>query len=270
MRTEEIIMKKILSLALVAIMCLFALASCGQSDDKLIVGYTIYEPMNYLDESGKLVGFDTELAEAVAKKLDMEIEFQKIEWDNKYLELESGAVNCLWNGFTSNCADDDGVQRSEKVDFSYAYMNNEQCVVVKKDNLTTLNTEAALADKTGAAEKGSAGEGVAKGFLTDATKTYVGKDSQADTLTELKAGTVDFVVIDKTMAKAMVGQGDYTDLAIVEDIVIEAEVYSVGFKKGSELTAKVNEALKELAEDGTLMELAEKYGLENYVITNLK
>ncbi len=266
-------MKKILSLALVAILfitCAFTFASCAKDKDTLIVGYTIYEPMNYEDENGKLIGFDTELAEAVAKKLDMEIKFQKIEWDNKYLELDSGAVNCLWNGFTSNCADDDGVQRSAKVDFSYAYMNNEQCVVVKKANASTLNTAAALANKKGAAEKGSAGEGVAKGFITDTEKNYVGKDSQAATLTEVMAGTVDFVVIDKTMAKAMVGKGDYTDLTMVDAIEIEAEVYSVGFKKGSELTAKVNMALKELAEDGTMMALAEKYGLQNYVITDLK
>ncbi len=265
-------MKKILSLALAAIMCLTCLvtfASCGNKDDKLIIGYTIYEPMNYLDENGKLIGFDTELAEAVAKKLGMEVEFQKIEWDNKYLELESGAVNCLWNGFTSNCADKDGVQRSEKVDFSYAYMNNQQCVVVKKANLTTLNTAAALANKIGAAEKGSAGEGVAKDFLAN-ENTYVGKNSQADTLTELKAGTVDFVVIDRTMANSMVGKGDYSDLAIVDAIEIQPEFYSIGFKKGSELTEKVNQALKELAEDGTLLALAQKYGLENYVITDLK
>ena len=266
-------MKKILSLALIAILlisCVSSFASCASDDNKLIVGYTIYEPMNYLDENGKLIGFDTELAEAVAKKLDMEIEFQKIEWDNKYLELDSGAVNCLWNGFTSNCADDDGVQRSDKVDFSYAYMNNEQCVVVKKANASTLNTATALANKKGAAEKGSAGEGVAKKFVSDVEKNYIGKDSQAATLTELKAGTVDFVVIDKTMAKAMVGKGDYSDLTMVDTIEIESEVYSIGFKKGSDLTAKVNIALKELAEDGTMMALAEKYGLENYVITDLK
>jgi polar amino acid transport system substrate-binding protein len=78
---------------------------------------------------------------------------------------------------------------------------------------------------------------------------------------------VDFVVIDKTMAKSIIGKGDYADLVIAEDIEIEAEEYAVGFKKGSELTEKVNGAIKELAEDGALMELAEKYGLENYVIT---
>jgi len=265
-------MKKFLSLALIAVMCvtcLFSFGSCGQKEDKLIVGYTLYKPMNYQDENGKLIGFDTELAEAVAEKLGMEVEFQKIEWANKYMELEAGTINCIWNGFTSNCADDDGVQRSEKVDFSYAYMNNEQCVVVQTKDLATLNSVEALADKTAAAEKGSAGEGIAKDYVSD-EKNYLGKDSQAAAMMELIAGTVDFIVIDKTMAKSMVGSGSYADLSIVEDIEIEAEVYSIGFKKGSKLTEKVNGALKELAEDGTMMRLAEKYNLQNYVITDLK
>ena len=261
-------MKKVLALVLAIVMCSIGLFACGKKDDnKLIVGYTIYEPMNYLDADGNLVGFDTELAKAVAEKLGMEIEFQEIEWKNKYLELDSGKINCIWNGFTSNCADDDGIQRSDKVDFSYAYMNNEQCVVVKKDNLAALNTKEALADKKGAAEDGSAGEGVVKGFLND-EKNYVGKDAQTATLTDLMADKVDFVVIDKTMAKTIIGEGDYASLAIADGIEIEAELYSIGFKKGSELTAKVNEALKKLAEDGTMMELAKKYGLENYVIVD--
>jgi len=260
-------MKRILILALVALMCLTMFPACKKSDNKLVIGYTDYEPMNYTDENGKLVGFDTELAEAVAKELGMEIEFQLIEWKNKYLELDSGKINCIWNGFTSNCADDDGVQRSDKVDFSKPYMNNEQCVVVKTDNLAALNTKEALADKKGAAEDGSAGEGVVKGFLAD-EKNYVGKDSQMATLTDVMSGTVDFVVIDKTLAKTIIGNGDYASLAIAEGIVIESELYSIGFKKGSELTAKVNDALKKLAEDGTMMELAKKYGLENYVITD--
>ncbi len=264
-------MKKIICLALALLMCALPLVACSkQNDETLVVGYTIYEPMNYTDESGKLVGFDTELAEAVAAKLGMEIKFQEIEWKNKYLELDSGNINCIWNGFTSNCADDDGVQRGDKVDFSFAYMNNEQCVVVKKENAATLNTKEALADKIGAAEDGSAGEGVVKEFLADDTKNYVGKTSQMDTFTELKSNAVNFVVVDKTLAKTIVGQGDYADLTIVEDIKIESELYSIGFKKGSELTAKVNEALKELAADGTMMKLAEKYGLQNYVITDLK
>ena len=265
-------MKKIICLALALLMCALPLVACNKQEEEtttLIVGYTDYEPMNYTDENGKLVGFDTELAEAVAEKLDMEIKFQLIEWKNKYLELDSGNINCIWNGFTSNCADDDGVQRGDKVDFSYAYMNNEQCVVVKKANADALNSKAALADKIGTAEGGSAGEGVVKEFLAN-EKNYVDKTAQMDTFTEVMAGTADFAVVDKTLAKTVVGKGDYADLTIVDAIEIESELYSIGFKKGSDLTAKVNEALKELAADGTMTKLAEKYGLQNYVITDLK
>ena len=122
-------MKKILALILTLIMVMFCFTACDKEEtneepkEKLIVGYTDYAPMNYM-EDGKLVGFDTELAEAVAKKLGMDIEFVEINWGKKYIELESGNINCIWNGFTSNCADDDGVQRSDKVDFSLSYMNN--------------------------------------------------------------------------------------------------------------------------------------------------
>lgn len=259
--------KKILALTLALVLCLCAIVACSKKEDTLVIGYTLYEPMNYEDANGNLVGFDTELAKAVAEKLDMEVKFQLIDWPQKYSELSSGNISCIWNGFTSNCADDDGVQRSDKVDFSYAYMKNEQCVVVLKENAATLNTKEALAGKTGAAEDGSAGETVAKKFLGE-TGEYIGCSNQMATLTELMGKKVDFVVIDKTMAKTIIGKGNYASLTMVESIDIESEEYSIGFKKGSELTAKVNEALKELAADGTMMELAKKYGLENYVITD--
>ena len=265
-------MKKILALSMALILCLGALIACSKKEEekeKLVVGYTDYAPMNYTDENGKLVGFDTELAEAVAAKLDMDIEFQLIDWNQKYSELASGNISCIWNGFTANCADDDGVQRREKVDFSYSYMNNEQCVVVLKDDLDNYKTTADLADKKGAAEDGSAGEGVVKKFIAE-EENYIGCANQMGTLTELLGKTVDFVVIDKTMAKSIIGKGNYASLSMVEAIELESEEYSIGFKKGSELTAKVNEALKELAADGTMMKLAEKYDLENYVITDLK
>ena len=244
-------------------------ASCGkESGETLTIGYTLYAPMNYEDENGKLVGFDTELAEAVCEKLGMEPKFQLIDWGNKYMELNSGNIDCIWNGFTWNCADnDDGIERSQKVDFSVAYMNNEQCVVVKAANLAALNSNEALAGKKASAENSSAGEGQAKALATEAG-SYVGVTAQMDTLTELKSGNVDFVVIDKTMAKSIIGKGDYADLAIADGVTIKGEQYAIGFKKGSELTEKINGALKALAEDGTLMALAEKYDLANYVITD--
>ncbi len=257
-------MKKILALILALVMCACVFVGCGKKET-LVIGYTLYAPMNY-EENGELIGFDTEFAKAVCEKLGMEAEFQLIDWGNKYMELNSGNIDCIWNGFTFNCADDDGVQRTDKVDVSYAYMNNEQCVVVKASDLATLNTEEALAGKKVSAENGSAGEGVAKDFIGE-NGEYIGVTAQMNTLTELKSGNVDFVVIDKTMAKSIIGKGDYADLAIVESIEIEAEQYAIGFKKGSELTAKVNNAIEDLAEDGTLAALAEKYGLSNFVIT---
>lgn len=271
-------MKKILSLILAALMCAFVFTACskdkegGESDTsapakKLVIGYTLYEPMNYEDENGKLVGFDTEFAEAVCKKLGYEPVFQLIDWGNKYLELSSGAIDCIWNGFTANCADDDGIQRTDKVDISYYYMNNEQCVVVKTTDLDKYSTAESLAGKKVAAENGSAGEGVAKDLAGDSGE-FLGVTSQMNTLTELMSGAVDFVVIDKTMAKSIVGKGDYTSLSIASSIEIEAEKYAIGFSKGSELTAQVNSAIKELAADGTLASLAEKYGLSNYLITD--
>ena len=110
------------------------------------------------------------------------------------------------------------------------------------------------------------GIGVAKDFVTESGK-FTACTAQTATLTELMGNKVDFVVIDKTMAKTIVGNGNYADLAMVESIEIPSEEYSIGFKKGSELTAKVNGALETLAANGTMKTLAEKYGLENYVIT---
>ncbi|MBQ2862602.1 MAG: transporter substrate-binding domain-containing protein [Clostridia bacterium] len=110
-------MKRIFAVILCVMMLVPCLAGCGVAKEELVIGYTDYKPMNYIDENGKLVGFDTEFAEAVCKKLGYEPKFQIIEWNNKYMELAGGTVDCVWNGFTYNCADDDGVQRADKVDF---------------------------------------------------------------------------------------------------------------------------------------------------------
>lgn len=263
-------MKKILSIALAAIMLLTVVgmfASCG--DKKTItVGYTIYEPMNYEDENGKLVGFDTELAEKVFGSLGYKVIFKEIEWDNKYIDLASGTIDCVWNGFTANCADDDGVQRSEKVDFSYNYMENQQVVVVKKNS--GIATVADLNGKIGKAEAGSAGESYAKDtFATDEVGASISTVSkQTDALLEVNSGTADFAVLDVQLAKSYCGKGDYANLEIVEAISGETEFYAIGFKKGSELTAKVNEQLEALAKSGELMTLAEKYGVATTVITD--
>lgn len=281
-------MKKTLSVILAVLMalaCVCVLASCGGNTEEttaatedttaaaeettvdpansLVVGYTIYEPMNYLDENQELVGFDTELAKAVFEKLGYAVIFQEIEWSSKYTDLDSGTIDCIWNGFTANTADDDGVLRAEKVDFSYNYMENQQVVVVKAD--AGIAAAEDLSGKFGAAESGSAGETYAQSFEGTTVKGFI---KQTECLTEVMSGTADFAVVDAQLAKAYVGEGDYADLAVVEDLSSDVEFYAIGFKKGSDLTAKVNEQLEALAADGTIAALAEKYGVSNTVITD--
>jgi polar amino acid transport system substrate-binding protein len=216
--------------------------------------------MNYM-EGGELVGFDTDLAKAVFEGMGYKVRFQEIDWNEKYTDLESGNIDCVWNGFTCNTADDDGIARADKVDFSYNYMENLQVVVVKKD--AGIKTADDLKGKFGVAESGSAGEAYAKGF--EGAK-YKGFTKQTDCLLEIVADTADFAVVDAQLAKSYVGNGDYKDLMIVDALSSDVEYYAIGFKKGSELTAKVNEQLEALGADGTIEELAKKYGVETTAI----
>ncbi len=256
-------MKKIISLSLALTMlvgALFMFSSCAKDDNVLTCGVTIFENMNEKDENGNWTGFETEFATEVAKILGMEVAFQEIDWEQKYNELNSGAIDCIWNGFTANSSDN-GVKRSELVDFSYGYMLNQQCIVVKSSDVSKYTKPEDLAGKTAAVEGGSAGAAYAQ-TVTD-KELVKSATSQIKAFPELKAGAVDFIVVDILLAQNLCGKGDYADLAIVEAIELESEIYAIGFKKDSKLTAKVNEAIKELEANGKLMELAKKYGFEN-------
>lgn len=277
-------MKKLIAMLLAVVLCLSCFAACGANTNNqetngtegttagtegtteektVVVGYTIYEPMNYKDENGKLIGFDTELAEAVFGKLGYKVIFQEIDWGSKYTDLDSNTIDCVWNGFTANTNDDDGIARSAKVDFSYNYMENRQVIVVKKDS--GIATAADLNGKMGAAEGGSAGETYGKTIEGATIKDF---PYQTDCLMEVNGGTADFAVLDAQLAKSYCGKGDYANLQIVEALSSEVEFYAIGFKKGSDLTAKVNAQLEALAADGTIKALAEKYGVANTAITD--
>ena len=257
-------MKKILCLALALVMCACMFIGC-KKDDTLTCGVTIIPGLNEKDADGNWTGFESEFAMEVGKILGMKVEFQEIEWSQKYNELNSGAIDCVWNGFTANSTDKDAsgavVDRSTLCDFSYGYMLNQQCVVVKSANVANFADEASLKGKTACVEGGSAGETYAK-TATDEDKIK-STTAQINAFMEVKSGAVDFAVVDIILAQNVCGKGDYADLAIVESIELESEIYAVGFKKGSDLTAKVNKAIKELEENGKLMELAKKYGFEN-------
>lgn len=230
---------------------------------KLVIGITIYEPMNYRDENNKLVGFDTEYAEAVCKKLGVEAEFVEINWDTKVIELESKNIDCIWNGMTIT----DELKQS--IDFSNPYIKNMQVVIVKKNNAEKYKDTASLKSGVVSAEAGSAGEGAIKDDANLSQATYIAVGKQTDALMEVKAGTSDAAVLDYVLAAAMVGEGtDYSDLCMIDGVELSVEEYGIGFRKGSTLTEKVNAATDELIKDGTLAALAEKYGLSLQLIAN--
>ena len=244
-------MKKLLCLALAAVMML-SFAACGAEEtNTLKIGYTIYEPMNYMD-GDKLTGFDTEFAEAVCEKLGLTPEFIEINWDTKFVTLDSKKIDCIWNGMTIS----DEVKAN--CDVSKAYVKNAQVVVMKKDVIDNYKDAESLKGLKFAAEAGSAGETAIKdnGLDTD----YSPVAAQTDALLAVMGGQADACVIDITMAKSMTAEGTSYD-GLTYSIELTAEEYGIGFRKGDELTEKVNKAIDELKADGTLDALAEKYEL---------
>ena len=228
-----------------------------EGNGKLVVGYTVYEPMNYTDANGTFTGFDTEYAEAICAKLGLEPEFVEINWDTKEIELAGKTIDCIWNGMTIT------EERAANMSISLPYVKNAQVIVVKADS--TVASTADLVDATLVAEMGSAGEAQIQGEDANADLAqadYVGMAKQTDCLMEVKAGTADAAVLDWTLAKSMVGEGtDFDDLKMVEGVELATEEYGIAFRQGSDFTAKVDAATLELVADGTLPALAEKYGL---------
>ena len=219
---------------------------------KMVIGYTVYEPMNYTDADGNFTGFDTELATAVCEKLGVEPEFVEINWDTKETELAAKSIDCIWNGLT--LTDD----REENMACTKPYVKNAQVVVVKDG--TDYTSTADLIGKTVVAEAGSAGESAIQDDESLSQADYVSKSVQTDCLMEVAAGTADAAVLDLTLATAMIGEGtDYANLAIKDEL--NAEEYGVAFRKGSDVAEAVNAAFDELKADGTMQKLADKYSL---------
>ena len=224
-----------------------------QEKGNMIIGYTVYEPMNYTDENGEFTGFDTELATLVCEKLGVEPVFQEIDWNTKEVELNGKTIDCIWNGMTLDA------DREANMACTQPYVKNAQVVVMKAD--AEYADTSSLIGKTVVAEMGSAGETTIQGDENLAQASYVGKSVQTECLLEVKAGTADAAVLDLTLAKAMVGEGtDYADLAIVDELAVEN--YGVGFRQGSDVRDAVNTIFDELVADGSMQALADKYGLE--------
>lgn len=225
---------------------------------EFVVGITLYEPMNYYDENGKLTGFDTEFAEAVAELTGVKVKFQEIEWDQKEMELKSKKIDAIWNGLTVT------EERKENMAFSTSYVVNQQVVVIKKSNADKYKSLADLKGATICAESGSAGESAIEADANLSEASYVASSAQKDALLEVKAGTCDAAVLDLTLAQAVINDDtDYSDLMIMEGTNLQSEEYAIGMRLEDVETVKViNEAIAKLLADGTLAKLGEKYGID--------
>lgn len=283
-------MKKFITMMLTLLM-VFSLAACGNSgnagdsDDKaadsaaedqddsseasteesdleyvkdkgtLVVGITDFEPMDYKDENGDWIGFDADMAKAFAESLGVEVEFVEIDWDNKILELDGKTIDCVWNGMTLTS------EVTSSMECSNAYCNNAQIVIVPADVADKYQDTDSLKDLSFAVEAGSAGEEQVSELELD----YTAVKAQSDALMEVASGTSDAAVIDSLMAAAMVGEGTgYADLTYT--VGLNSEEYGVGFRKGSDLAAALNDFFAESYADGSMIEIAETYGVEAAIV----
>ncbi len=272
--------KKLLLLATVLVLTIssFALTGCGGNDKKdaaaedtswayvedkgeLIVGLDdTFAPMGFRDEDGKLVGFDIDLATAVAKELGVKVKFQPINWDSKAMELESKNIDCIWNGMSIT----DEVK--EKMTLSNKYLNN-QIIIMALDKKVKVEKAEDLANYKIATQVDSSGLKV----LTE-NEAY---ESYKDNITEYKTydqaimdmqtGRMDCVVVDQVL-------GEYKNSKMKEkmqvcDFNFGGDFYAVGFRKGEEaLAAKINDAIKATIDSGEAEKISKKWFGKNIVI----
>lgn len=236
----------------------------ADADSKtLTVGFDAqYPPFGYKDDNGEYVGFDLDLAQEVCDNLGWELVKKPINWDSKDMELNSGSIDCIWNGFTMNGREDDYT-------FSEPYVDNSQVIVVADDSGIEKLTD--LAGKTVGVQAASAAldllQSEEEGGQKELADTFGALNEFADyntAFTELQAGALDALAIDVGVAKYQLnsrGEGFK-----ILDETLNTEQYAIGFKKGNtELCDIVNADLQKLADDGTVAELAEKYEIADMV-----
>lgn len=254
-------MKKIISVLMVAIMLLACLTACQPAEKKgdvdavkdagkLVVGVTVYEPMDYLDKDNEWTGFDAELAKMFAESLGVNCQLVIINWNNKVAELNSKQIDLIWNGMTASD------ELGQQIDFSVSYAKNAQVAVVKKGSTLTAD---GVKNATIAVENGSAGATVAEETIKGTKINKV--TAMVDALNEVRGGTSEVAIVDITMAQNVVGKGTYADLQILDGASYGDEIFAVGLRQDSDLKPLLDKFLKDKYADGTLKTLAEKYNV---------
>ncbi|MCR5676323.1 MAG: transporter substrate-binding domain-containing protein [Lachnospiraceae bacterium] len=255
--------------------CAFSLAACGGAKDAggadagaggesdiayikekgtLVVGITDFAPMDY-QENGEWIGFDADMARAIAESLGVEAQFVEIDWDNKILELNNKSIDCVWNGMTLT----DEVKNA--MTCSEPYCNNAQVVILPAATANEYKDVESLKALAFAVEAGSAGEAAAE----ENKLNYTAVTAQSDTLMEVQAGTSNAAIIDLLMAGAMIGEGtSYPELT--HTLELTTEEYGVGCRKGSDLAAYITEQFNKLYASGEMQKTAQKYGVQESLI----
>lgn len=289
----EEIMKKFMTVLMVAAMTMAMLAGCGsastdqaasaepaadtetaaaeetkeetageaQEGDRttFTVGFDAeFPPYGYMDENGDYTGFDLDLAQEVCDRNGWELVKQPIDWDSKDMELSSGSIDCIWNGFTMN-------GREDAYTWSVPYVDNSQVFVVKAD--AGISTQADLAGKIVGVQKDSSALAALEGDAADLAATFAEMNQYADYNTgfmDLEAGAIDALAVDIGVANYQIASRG--DGYVIMDEKLATEQYGIGFLLGNEeLKDQVEKTLLEMADDGTFTKIAEKYDLTDSV-----
>lgn len=217
-----------------------------------------FPPYGYMDENGDYTGFDLDLAQEVCDRNGWELVKQPIDWDSKDMELSSGSIDCIWNGFTMN-------GREDAYTWSVPYVDNSQVFVVKAD--AGISTQADLAGKIVGVQKDSSALAALEGDAADLAATFAEMNQYADYNTgfmDLEAGAIDALAVDIGVANYQIASRG--DGYVIMEEKLATEQYGIGFLLGNEeLKDQVEKTLLEMADDGTFTKIAEKYDLTDSV-----
>ncbi|SCW27904.1 polar amino acid transport system substrate-binding protein [Ruminococcaceae bacterium YRB3002] len=256
-------MKKFVAtvLAAASLIGVFAGCSAQTGSKKFVVGFdSEFPPMGFVDDQGNYVGFDLDLAQEAAKRMGREYVAQPIAWDSKDQELASGNIDCIWNGFTIS-------GREDKYTWSEAYMSNDQVVVVRNDS--DIASLADLAGKKVVVQKDSSGLAALE-ENTDLTSSFaelIQVDTYLNAMMELESGSVDAIVMDEIVARYEIQTSGKAFTVL--DEAVASEEYGVGFLLGNnELRDEVQKTLEEMAADGTLAQISNKWFGSDVTILN--
>ena len=230
-------------------------AKVENDDETLIVGFDAsFPPYGYKDDDGEYVGFDLELAQEVCDRNDWKLVKQPIDWDAKDMEIDSGTIDCIWNGFTMN-------GREDEYTWSDPYIDNKQVIVVATDS--GINSFDDLSGKLVETQADSSALAALQGDQKELADTFGSLTEIAEYNTafmDLESGACDAIAMDIGVAYYQINSRKNPDDYKVLDEEISSEQYAVGFKLGNEeLRDKVQATLDEMAEDGTVAKIAEKY-----------